>query len=131
MSRAGFIWPGKTLVPGLETRRDAICGVQQQRNPLSSNKNRPRTSQTNDSKTTSMKPRRLGLILGATALGAFAQSHSIDWFTIEGSTSGLDSVSAPSASHGSLSDLVQPGSWGWGGGWTVGRMGFSSAGQLR
>jgi hypothetical protein len=63
-----------------------------------------------------MKPRRLGLILGATALGAFAQSHSIDWFTIEGSTSGLDSVSPPSASPGSLSDLVQPGSWGWGGG---------------
>jgi hypothetical protein len=72
----------------------------------------------NDSKTTSMKLLRLGLILGATALGAFAQSHSIDWHKIDGGsgTSGLDSVSAPSASHGSLSDLVQPGGWGWSGG---------------
>lgn len=63
-----------------------------------------------------MKPLRLGLILGATALGAFGQSHSIDWHKIDGGsgTSGLDSVSAPSASHGSLSDLVQPGSRGWG-----------------
>jgi hypothetical protein len=78
-----------------------------------------------------MKPLRLGLILGATALGAFAQSHSIDWFTIEGSTSGLDSVSASSASHGSRRIWVNRAAGAGVGGWMVGGMGFSWAGQFR
>jgi hypothetical protein len=87
----------------------------------------------NDSKTTSMKPLVFSLIPGESGIGAFAQNYSIDWHKIDGGsgTSGLDSVSASSASPGSLSDLGQPGSRSWGGGWTVGSMGLSSAGQFR